>query len=261
MIVAFIISIVFNVYYFFSPGCCRYRIIIWREVSILPASQDVCQQQHQQPSENLHADAGSESKQHFILFPFAFNLHYVMHRCIVIWSYNQLDFIIGFPFILTILVHFLSGIFFYLLKRRIINNKMNERKTQIHILNTYKCKSAAWKMISPDGTASFPEVMLAVIQLHQGPDKALQSEKVLSILMEEPHEISSIYKSVYVDSKGVFFINFAKFLPTILLKLNFTKKVTVCFCVSWLVFRCLKTVGCLSTLGLSLSFGSISWRE
>ena len=51
----------------FFPGCCRYRFLIRREVGALPASQDVCQQQ-QQPSENLHTDAGSKGGKHFFLF-------------------------------------------------------------------------------------------------------------------------------------------------------------------------------------------------
>lgn len=44
--------------FLFFPGCCGYRILIWREVSTLPAPQDVCQQQRR-TSEDLHADAGS----------------------------------------------------------------------------------------------------------------------------------------------------------------------------------------------------------
>lgn len=65
----FFINTVSNVVYigfFFFSGCCRYRIIIWREVSTLPASQDVCHQQQQLP-EKLHTDAGSKSNISFSL--------------------------------------------------------------------------------------------------------------------------------------------------------------------------------------------------
>lgn len=56
----FVVNIVLScvVNCFVSLGGCRCRIIVWREVGTLPASQDVCQQQ-QQPPEDIHTDAGS----------------------------------------------------------------------------------------------------------------------------------------------------------------------------------------------------------
>lgn len=45
----------------FLPGCCRYRVVIWREVCTLPAPQDVRHEPQQLP-ENLHTDAGVKGR-------------------------------------------------------------------------------------------------------------------------------------------------------------------------------------------------------
>lgn len=42
----------------FLTGCCKFRIIVWREVCLLPTSENVCVQQ-QQPPELHHTEAHS----------------------------------------------------------------------------------------------------------------------------------------------------------------------------------------------------------